>query len=612
MSDIILICLPPYKLQTPNPALSVLKSFLTRNNVNTHIEYLNIKLSGIYSKYIHTNCKSEALLSPFLLSDYFTIEEDVALRNKVLIYEARRNKQLSFTQFNESINHLVYELIEGVRNTIQAFDINQLKIVGISFKYNQWIPGIVIAKIIKALFPEIKVVLGGIDNKNSAKLLLRKFDCFDYAIYGDGEYPLLELHNCLFFGTTHLDKVPQLIYKEGSKIQVNRGSDKRCFNEYFFPDYSEYFNQIKYSRFNLQMVQLPINAVRGCNWNRCKFCISKKGTQYQERHPDSIIQEIKEAILKYGIYNFIFTDNCSFREINKLHYLADELINVNNSFSGFLKIGLTINNSNLSNELVSKLFLAGVDRIQTGFESFSDNLLSLMQKNNTLCDNILFIKLFSNYKINLPLLLITGLPEENISDVSQCIENLHYFRFFLSNKYLHLSLSPLGIHNGSQFYSELTTEKLNSFSYDLLADLLPTMIREMDAESLLLICRKSSINSVYWDMFLSEMEEYKSCSFNYKFVKNNNEMHYLEYQNDMIIKSLVFDNPLYCIVLEITELKIHSLSSLEKAVSGKYDSIEMSMLKKVLSDLKSAYLVYYDFDFSQIISTVFINTERQC
>ena len=607
MCDILLNCLPPYRISFPNPSLSILKKFLGEQNIKVNIKYWNIELNSIYRKYLNFDKASdEVLISPItainLINDKKTFQ-----KNETFLYGFRKDIHLSISQFNNVYNNLIKELKDYILKEFKNQPLQSAKLFGISFKYNQWIPGLVISKILKEIEPDINIVIGGIDDKQTALLILENFDCFDYAIWGEGEYPLLNLYKTIDSKTFDFKNVPQLVYKHQNEYIANSISKKHFFNNYSFPDYDDYFDSLKINKFKPQKIELPINAVRGCSWNKCKFCVSRKGAKFQERTPSSVVEEIKYHFSKYGISNFVFVDNSSYKDLNKLYLLCDKLIELNNSTDKYIKIGMSINNYGINRELADKLCLAGIRRIQVGFESFSDNYLSLMNKENKLADNILFIKNILRYNIMLPLLILSDLPKESIDDIIESIDNLHYFRFYFNDKNFNINFSPLGIHNGSKYYKELSKEQLKLYNINEMVYLLDDVFKDIDKNKLLFMYRKIQTNSIEWNKFYSILKEYKENNYSYKFIKNNDNIHFIEYLNDKEIETIIFDDPLYIKILKLTEDEICTFDSLFNKINSENSEITKDSVLEILNNLKSIYLLYYTDDLSQIVSTIFVN-----
>lgn len=605
--DILLCCLPPYKIETPSPALSIIQSFLAKNHVNVKLKYLNIGFDNILCKYFKIDAgKFEEVIIVTLLNFGGFLDSNSILKMKSLLYEHRKKKYLSLLEFENEINKLNKDFKQYFFSEINDNIFKTIKIVGLSAKYNQWITGLIFSKLIKEKYPEIKIVIGGIDSIDKGITLLKYWKYFDFAIWGEGEYPLLKLFYHLSKDYP-LKEVPQLIFKSNNVIKTNKIRNiEQHFANYNFPVYDDYFAYIKKFAPNSTKIELPINAVRGCNWNKCKFCVSRKGYKYLERSPINVVEEIKVQLKKYGISRFIFVDNCSFKDTNNLQILCNKLIELNSSYRSNLNIGLTINHTGLSDCLIDKLYLAGINRMQVGFESFSDNLLQLLKKENSICDNILFIKLVMRYNISLHLMILVNIPYESILDIIDSINNLHFFRFYLHNTNFNSHTNPIKIQHGSKYYNELDNEEIKKYRFNYTNYHLPSEISNIDKRKQIFLYHEETKHGEEWFKFINILNDYKKNKYSYKLIKDNGCLYYYEFLNGNEINVIVFDKPIYCDILKIIDKNICTLEFILQEISIKYPEIQKDEVSEVIYDLKSVYLLYHNKEFSQIVSCILL------
>lgn len=94
-------------------------------------------------------------------------------------------------------------------------------IVGISVTTPTLHRSISISEKIKQTFPDLKLVLGGVHISLFQKEILRDYPFIDFAIFGEGEYTMLELVKHLENGDS-LSNVDGLIFRESGKIIQNK------------------------------------------------------------------------------------------------------------------------------------------------------------------------------------------------------------------------------------------------------------------------------------------------------------------------------------------------------------------------------------------------------
>ena len=130
---------------------------------------------------------------------------------------------------------------------------------------------------------------------------------------------------------------------------------------------------------------LLIRTVRGCNWNRCLFCgiYDYFDTPYSERTIDEVIKDIDALHDMYGdIFKTAFLGDA-----NPLHlpteFLIEVLKHLRAKFPLVNRVTAYARASSLAKKTQEELTAihdAGLDRVHVGMESGSDAVLSLHKK----------------------------------------------------------------------------------------------------------------------------------------------------------------------------------------------------------------------------------------
>ncbi|MFX1379900.1 MAG: cobalamin-dependent protein [Promethearchaeota archaeon] len=173
-----------------------------------------------------------------------------------------------------------------------------------------------VARLVKDVNPEAKVILGGFTASYYHHLILKYYTFIDGIIRGEGEIPLLKyLQNS---NQNHsLDSVPNLTYREPSNhIKINPLSyTAKTLDNFNFTnmtllknakDYFDYSKKIMGISFNL-----PIG--RGCPFN-CPFCGGGQRAQQKFtgrnnvilRDPEKVIDDISKMVDNYKISSVFF------------------------------------------------------------------------------------------------------------------------------------------------------------------------------------------------------------------------------------------------------------------------------------------------------------------
>ena len=96
----------------------------------------------------------------------------------------------------------------------------------------------------------------------------------------------------------------------------------------------------------------------------------------------------------------------------------------------------------------------------------------------------------------------------------------------------------------------------------------------------------------------------KNNTFSYKVQENEGILYYTEYCNETEIENIVFGEPEYGSILKSLEYKVFSLTELLSDMEKMYPYITEDTLKAMLLNLKNAYLIYFNTDYSQIVSVI--------
>ena len=157
------------------------------------------------------------------------------------------------------------------------------------------------AETVKAYHPNCKIVMGG-HHPTALPQAVMASAAIDFVVRGEGEVSMPLLAGALFAGRK-FDSIPGLVFrrKDGS-LHINSPAQMRYPDCYPLPA-AELINQRFYRRRNAG--SMVIVAGRGCPM-ACSYCCvgSQSATAYRQRSVDSVMQEIGNAVDRYGV-NFI-------------------------------------------------------------------------------------------------------------------------------------------------------------------------------------------------------------------------------------------------------------------------------------------------------------------
>jgi len=580
---------------------------MNENNIETEIKYWNFLLSPM-SDYSDSE-DSEVRLLPFL-----SILND---RNK---NEKGNKRILSFLQklqpefkthgpdyYAEFLQNTKADIFGNIEKELAKIDFTEIKIFGISAKYNQWIPGILLAEAVKKTAPHVQVLVGGFGNARVAQEAMQICSYFDIATWGEGEYPLLHLHTELEKNTPDYSLVPRFMYRHHGQLKksLSNKSEYLDFENYLFPDYSDFIKNYPHSD-NKEHLSIPINTMRSCNWAKCKFCDFNHGYKLRMRSPKCIAKEIEQINQEYGLNTFSFVDSDTFGNLEHFNKLLDLIIELKlKTNADFVFWAEIIPNPQLTAEMMERMAIAGFKNIFIGYDGLSDPMLQKMNKSNSFSDNLFFVKQSIKNGLAPYVNVIKHLPDETEEDVQECIDNLHYTRFFyndpivsFSHNYVNLVLSSM-----SKYYTLLSEEERKNYDFDIMTYLLPDYFPNNENRFHLFRYENNRpVNSKEWDKLVEIEKYYKDNRFSYKVQENKGILYYTEYFNDEEIENIVFGEAEYGAVLKATQEQVLSFEKLFNEVSRTVNRLSKERLIEVLSHLKQAHLIYCNADFSNVVS----------
>ncbi len=330
------------------------------------------------------------------------------------------------------------EFLENIKNIDQ-------QLIGISIiSQDQLIPGLILSKMIKKLYPSVSVCVGGSIITRLKDTILSNsqfFSIFDYAIIFEGEEPLNKLGKALEY-QLDLKQVPNLLFKLGEKSYYTFTQQNLDMDILPTPD----FGGLLLDKYLSPCLALPLLTTRGCYWNRCSFCDHSYiyNSRFRMRSIDNLIKDIQSLHDKYGVNYFSFVDECIPPKV------FEELVTRLNClpFKIYWNCDLRFDKSFVRDDLFDVAYESGLRTIFFGLESGSQKILNLMNKGTTIKDIEEILTTSSNAGIFNHLFAIYGFPGETKETLTQTksflqkhIDSIHSIGFarFSLNKFSPIS-----------------------------------------------------------------------------------------------------------------------------------------------------------------------------
>jgi radical SAM superfamily enzyme YgiQ (UPF0313 family) len=592
---VILHCMPPYDVNIPNPALGYLKGFLTAHDIEVRNIYWNVILYSDIAQF-----GSTARGSPLFLRAPLPYAATMYVCRHLLMKNPTDSKDtpldLFFSSFlaEEKAQRLITRIRTKIDLYIEENTLHEEPLAGFTLKTQQWPMSLYIISRLRHFNPGIKILIGGLRNQSQAEAFMRVFEEADFAIWGEGEYPLLFLMKAR--ERCDLEDVTHLVYREDGRIHsTSKASVQAELDSYPFADHSDYFEtQQRFLPHIRPMV--PIWGSRSCPWNRCRFCVLNEEYDYRVRSPESIIKEITFQSQKHNVETFIFVDTELPGNKKRFKKLLGLLMNLSAERKVPYHFFGEISPVFIDNETAQYMRLAFFESIQVGFEAVADSLLKKMQKRHTFSHNIQALKLGKQYDLQIGFLnILRGIPTETEDDILRSQKNLKFLRF-LFDTYA-LNISHFVLYEGSLFYNEMSEVERSEWTYDQFWKEFSPMgvIPNSDRFEFFGFCRERS-HHVLWDDFEMAAKSYAQQKRSYRWI---------EYEDGSFIEEYGPDTYRYVLERDETDVLVFcdSAKTLDD-VKIHFSHIDEARLSEILAVLENKALLYYDIDSSSLISVV--------
>ena len=301
------------------------------------------------------------------------------------------------------------DLIDISLSAIEA-ELNQCKkprIVGISVMTANVSNGYKIASLVKSVDKEVIVIFGGIHATVMPDEVLQN-ENVDFVVKGEAEYTLLELIRQIKGCKLEKNKLANIGFRENGQIVYTKTSTKMLeINDVpMFP-----YDMFDPSRYNLGFILTS----RGCPFD-CIFCSQRVITKRVYRYTDSerVMEELDYIINKLKQPNVTFFDDYftgDKKRVMELCFMIQE-----RGFHRKASFGVQTRGDSIDKELMIAMRAANFDSLMFGIETASDKLMALINKKETVQENIDAVKLAKEMGFTVEATFIYGFPTETFDD----------------------------------------------------------------------------------------------------------------------------------------------------------------------------------------------------
>lgn len=284
---------------------------------------------------------------------------------------------------------------------------NRPRIAGISVMTANIANGAKIAEMIKLVDRKSTVILGGIHTTVMPDEVLEDKNV-DFIIKGEGEYPMLELVKQIKSGKVNPAVLENVGYREDGKNVYTKSASKMVdINKIpMFP-----YHMFDPSDYNLGFILTS----RGCPFD-CIFCSQRAITQRMYRYVESerVIEELDFLVNKMKQPNVTFFDDY-FTGHKKRVFELCEMIK-KRGLHKKASFGAQTRGDSIDKELLETMLSANFNGLMFGVETASERLMKLINKNETVQENIDAIRLAKQLGFGVEATFIFGFPTETFQD----------------------------------------------------------------------------------------------------------------------------------------------------------------------------------------------------
>jgi ribosomal peptide maturation radical SAM protein 1 len=276
--------------------------------------------------------------------------------------------------------------------------------------------------------PNIRVIFGGPNcSPPMGEEMLRCFPEIDYIVEGEADAVITPLVEEI--RREDQPTAPGVLFRtvSGAVMRTAPSRPLADVDGLPTPDYEPFFVQLDSSGLEHVHPYLQIETSRGCWWgekHHCSFCSLEDALmKFRSKSEDRLLNEIVELSRKHQYTEFFPTDSIISHRFytTLLPKLARLRTSCGYDFTFFFEI-----KANIRSEHAIALRAAGVNAVQPGIESFSDNVLKLMDKGTTAVRQIQCLKVLAEHGIVANWNMIYRNPNETVKDYLELISVIPY------------------------------------------------------------------------------------------------------------------------------------------------------------------------------------------
>jgi ribosomal peptide maturation radical SAM protein 1 len=442
--DVLLVSLPFGPLLYPSIGLSLLKEGLIEKGYKVKIKYFTIDFAKyigaeLYSIISRGYPASQDMVGEWLFSNILfnhSLQDRRKFLSEIVKGENKRHAknyteiEVANKKFVDAILETSYKIPTFIENCKEEIISINAKIVGFTSVFQQHLASICVAKEIKKKNKNIITVFGGANNEGimGIETYNQFFDYIDMVVSGEGDIVFPKIVEMVLNGEDITSiKIKGVVNKGNlqelldANTKVWSAASVQKMDSLPYVCYDDYFEQFSNTDLGVEIEpRILFETSRGCWWgmtHHCTFCgLNGDNMQQRTKSAERAIDELFYLHNKYPSNSISVVDNIlDYRYFkNFIPALAE---NKPKDLNLFYEV-----KANLTKEQVKQLKNAGVDGIQPGIESLSDEVLKIMRKGVTAFQNIQLLKWCKEVGVEASWNLLYGFPGESPSEYEKMSE----------------------------------------------------------------------------------------------------------------------------------------------------------------------------------------------
>ena len=336
------------------------------------------------------------------------------------VFESTAREAGCSTGYLEEIAHTIAP--QFLTELLTSYDWGQFKVVGFTSTFDQNVASLTLAKLIKELYPAVRIVFGGANFDGEMGLEhFRAFPWIDYVVVGEGEDVFPALVKNVLRGQE--DALPAgVAFRKDDEIRFQPNTTLFSdFSEVGPPDYDDYFDMVRelegQGSTGLNRILL-YEGSRGCWWgekHHCTFCgLNAQAMTFRAKSSDQVAREMDGLSSRYNTTRFRLVDNII--DLKYIDALFGRFAASHYDLDVFMET-----KANLTKQQIQTLAQGGVKCMQPGIESLSAAQLKEMDKGVSPLQNVQCLKWSRYYNLDINWNILLGFPQETDADYKRQI-----------------------------------------------------------------------------------------------------------------------------------------------------------------------------------------------